>query len=398
MKKFYPQSTLISRPDLESQEAQTLAPYAVLSGSSKGRSYEEAEDPYRTRFQRDRDRIIHTSAFRRLEYKTQVFVYHEGDYYRTRLTHSLEVAQVARSIAKTLRLNEDLTEAVALAHDLGHPPFGHTGQTVLNRLMKDHGGFEHNRQSLRIVKYLEKRYPEFPGLNLTWETLEGISKHRKDPENPVSVSGNYNHPSLEAQVADCADSIAYNAHDLDDGVTSGLLSFNQLQEVILWRENEARLGERYTNLDDTLKKYLIVRNVINELVTEFRKNTLQNIRKYDVRLVEDVRNCPQKIAGFGEEVDGKHRELKKFLMKNMYQHRKVLRMEFKSEQYLTKLFEAYLEKPMLLPPPAFQGREDDNKYRLICDTISSMTDRHAISEYRKLFDPDPDERDWGWEL
>ena len=237
-----------NRTDLEHQEAENLAPYAVRSGSSWGRPFEEAEHPYRTCFQRDRDRIIHTSAFRRLEYKTQVFVYHEGDYYRTRLTHSLEVAQVARSIAKTLRLNEDLTEAVALAHDLGHPPFGHTGQTVLNRLMNDYGGFEHNRQSLRIVKFLEKRYPNFPGLNLTWEVLEGISKHKKDPDNPISANEKYRNLSLEAQVADCADSIAYNAHDLDDGVTSGLLSFEQLNDVALWRENESKIRTLYTNL------------------------------------------------------------------------------------------------------------------------------------------------------
>ena len=300
---------------------------------------------------------------------------------------------MARSIAKTLRLNEDLTEAVALAHDLGHPPFGHTGQAVLNRLMKDYGGFEHNQQSLRIVKYLEKRYPEFPGLNLTWETLEGISKHKKDSNNPISIDLKYRYPSLEAQVADYADSIAYNAHDLDDGVTSGLLSFEQLQQVALWRQNEAKLRERYANLDDMYKKYLIVRNVINELVTDFRENTLRNIGRFGIHSVDDVRFCSQRIAGFGDEVDEKHRELKKFLLKNMYQHRRVLRMEFKSEQYLSRLFEAYLQKPGLLPEPVWRGQEGKDRYRAICDVISNMTDRHAISEYRKLFDPDPEERD-----
>tara|TARA_B100000686_G_scaffold254581_1_gene265859 strand:- start:688 stop:1878 length:1191 start_codon:yes stop_codon:yes gene_type:complete len=392
----FPKNSLINRSDLERQERETLAPYAVHSGFSLGRFYEEDEHPYRTCFQRDRDRVIHTSAFRRLEYKTQVFVYHEGDYYRTRLTHSLEVAQVARSIAKSLRLNEDLTETVALAHDLGHPPFGHTGQAVLNRLMQGHGGFEHNRQSLRIVKYLEKRYPEFSGLNLTWEALEGISKHKKDPDNPISASRKYRHPSMEAQVADYADSIAYNAHDLDDGVTSGLLSFDKLGGVTLWRENEARLRASYANLDNTLKKYLIVRNIINALVTDLRENTLTNIGKFSVKSADDVRVCPKKIVGFGEEVEAKHRELKRFLLKNMYQHRRVLRMEFKSERYLTRLFEAYLQNPGFLTEPV--GKSDETKYRVICDTISSMTDRHAISEYRKLFDPDPEERDWAGEL
>ena len=229
---------MIKRQDLEKFEASYLAPWAVKSGDSRGRQHREPEHPYRTRFQRDRDRVIHTSAFRRLEYKTQVFVYHEGDYYRTRLTHSLEVAQITRSICKSLRLNEDLAEAVALSHDLGHPPFGHTGQDVLNELMKSHGGFEHNRQSLRIVKLLEKRYPEFDGLNLTWEVLEGICKRVRDEENPLTVIKGARHPSLEAQVVDCADGIAYNAHDLDDGITSDLLDVQQLRGVALWRENE----------------------------------------------------------------------------------------------------------------------------------------------------------------
>ena len=226
---------MINRQDIENLEEAHLAPYAVKSRQSCGRQFKEEEHPYRTRFQRDRDRVIHCSAFRRLEYKTQVFVYHEGDYYRTRLTHSLEVAQIARSICKSMTLNEDLAESIALSHDLGHPPFGHTGQDVLNRLMKEYGGFEHNRQSLRIVKVLEKRYPEFDGLNLTWETLEGISKHFKDQDNPVLQIKNYRYPSLEMQVADFADGIAYNAHDLDDGITSKLLDADQLGQVALWK-------------------------------------------------------------------------------------------------------------------------------------------------------------------
>ncbi|NIQ01266.1 MAG: dNTP triphosphohydrolase, partial [Nitrospinaceae bacterium] len=253
---------MIKRQDIEKIEQSALASYAVKSGESRGRQHKEKEHPYRTRFQRDRDRVIHTSAFRRLEYKTQVFVYHEGDYYRTRLTHSLEVAQITRSICKSLQLNEDLAEAIALSHDLGHPPFGHTGQTVLNQLMRGNGGFEHNKQSLRIVKLLEKRYPEFDGLNLTWEVLEGISKHSRDEENPLITLDGYRFPSLEAQVADVADGIAYNAHDLDDGITSNLLDLGQIRKVALWRENEKQLDQKYSNLDLTLKKYQVVRRII----------------------------------------------------------------------------------------------------------------------------------------
>ena len=293
---------MIKRQDLEKIEVQSLAPYAMKSGESKGRQHKEKEHSYRTRFQRDRDRIIHTAAFRRLEYKTQVFVYHEGDYYRTRLTHSLEVAQIARSICKSLQLNEDLAEAVALSHDLGHPPFGHTGQNVLNRLMKGNGGFEHNKQSLRIVKLLEKRYPEFDGLNLTWEVMEGISKHSQDEDNPVTSDSAVRFPSLEAQVADFADSIAYNAHDLDDGITSNLLDLGQLRKVALWKENEKKFDEKYTGLDFKLKKYQVVRSIINDLISDFRRATLKNLKQYKVGTVDDVRRAPVRMAAFGKEV------------------------------------------------------------------------------------------------
>ncbi|MEE8127817.1 MAG: deoxyguanosinetriphosphate triphosphohydrolase, partial [Nitrospinaceae bacterium] len=340
---------MIKRQDIENLENEYLAPFAVKSGESWGRAHTEEEHPYRTRFQRDRDRIIHTSAFRKLEYKTQVFVYHEGDYYRTRLTHSLEVAQITRSICKSLQLNEDLAEAIALAHDLGHPPFGHTGQDVLNKLMKNHGGFEHNKQSLRIVKVLEKRYPEFEGLNLTWEVQEGISKHSRDTDNPLLREAEHHYPSLEGQVADYADGIAYNAHDLDDGITSNLLDIGQLQEVALWQENEKLLEQKYTNLDFELKKYQIVRSIINDLITDFRKTTQDNIEQYGIHSVSDVRSCQKRVAGFSKEGAEKNNELKKFLNKNMYHHRRVRRMEFKAELYLTKLFDAYTRIPQLLP-------------------------------------------------
>ncbi|MFQ5443207.1 MAG: deoxyguanosinetriphosphate triphosphohydrolase [Nitrospinales bacterium] len=379
---------MLKRQDIEKLEKAYLASYAVKSGESKGRQHKEKEHGYRNRFQRDRDRIIHTSAFRRLEYKTQVFVYHEGDYYRTRLTHSLEVAQIARSISKSLQLNEDLTEAIALAHDLGHPPFGHTGQSVLNKLMKDHGGFEHNQQSLRIVKLLEKRYPEFDGLNLTWEVLEGISKHKKDPENPITSNKKNRFPSLEGQLADYADAIAYNAHDLDDGITSNLLSIDSLRRVTLWKENEKLLDQKYSNLDFKIKKYQVVRRIINDLITDFRKNTLKNIKKYDIRSVDDVRTAPVKIAGFSRSISEKHQELKKFLHKNMYNHVHVQRMEFKVKKYLTELFQAYCKMPELLPENVLGGRVKGTRELLICDYISGMTDRYAIRDYKNLFSPD----------
>ncbi len=379
---------MIKRQDIEKLENEYLAPFAVKSGESWGRAHPEDEHTYRTRFQRDRDRVIHTSAFRKLEYKTQVFVYHEGDYYRTRLTHSLEVAQITRSICKSLQLNEDLAEAIALAHDLGHPPFGHTGQDVLNKLMKDHDGFEHNKQSLRIVKVLEKRYPEFEGLNLTWEVQEGISKHSRDTDNPLLNETDHRYPSLEGQVADFADGIAYNAHDLDDGITSSLLDIGQLQEVALWRENENQLKQKYTNLDFELKKYQIVRRIINDLITDFRKTTQDNIEQYGIHSVSDVRSCQKRVAGFSKEVAEKNNELKKFLFKNMYHHRRVRRMEFKAELYLTKLFEAYTRIPQLLPESVLANEHQGTLPRRICDYISGMTDRSSIDEYRKLYSPD----------
>jgi len=382
---------LITRFDLEKLESNTLAPFAVKSGESQGRQYPEEEHQYRTRFQRDRDRIIHTSAFRRLEYKTQVFVYHEGDYYRTRLTHSLEVAQIARSICKSLQLNEDLAESVALSHDLGHPPFGHTGQDVLNRLMKDHGGFEHNKQSLRILKLLEKRYPEFDGLNLTWDVLEGICKHTKDEENPITSAEGVKYPSLEAQIADFADGIAYNAHDLDDGITSNLLDLDQLRKVALWKENEDRFDKKYSGLDFKLKKYQVVRSIINELTTDLRDATSKNIENHKVTSVDEVRRAPVRIATFGKEVAEKNKELKKFLHKNMYSHRKVLRMEFKAGLTLDGIFAAYTKMPGLLPESVLKNEAHGTLERRMCDYVSGMTDRYALNEHKNLYSSDEED-------
>ena len=378
---------LVKRHDLEELENNSLASYAVTSVDSRGRQYKEKEHPYRTRFQRDRDRVIHSSAFRRLEYKTQVFVYHEGDYYRTRLTHSMEVAQIARSICKSMQLNEDLAESIALSHDLGHPPFGHTGQKILNGLLKNHGGFEHNKQGLRVVRLLEKRYPEFSGLNLTWELQEGISKHSTDTENPIMRVKGYNFPSLEAQVVDCADGIAYNAHDLDDGITSELLNLEQVRKLALWREHEKDLDLKYKNLDFKLKKYQVVRQIINDLISDFRKTTLKNLKASKIQSVDDVRCAKKRMAGFSALMSKKNGELKKFLHKNLYNHRKVKRMEFKSEMCLTGLFNAFTANSALLPESVQRDGDYDSLQRRICDYISGMTDRYAISEYKKLYSP-----------
>ena len=378
---------LVKRHDLEELENNSLASYAVKSVDSRGRQHKEKEHPYRTRFQRDRDRVIHSSAFRRLEYKTQVFVYHEGDYYRTRLTHSMEVAQIARSICKSMQLNEDLAESIALSHDLGHPPFGHTGQKILNGLLKNHGGFEHNKQGLRVVRLLEKRYPEFSGLNLTWELQEGISKHSTDTDNPIMRVKGYNFPSLEAQVVDCADGIAYNAHDLDDGITSELLNLEQVRKLALWREHEKGLDLKYKNLDFKLKKYQIVRQIINDLISDFRKTTLKNLKASKIQSVDDVRCAKKRMAGFSALMSKKNGELKKFLHKNLYNHRKVKRMEFKSEMCLTGLFNAFIANSALLPESVQRDGDNDSLQRRICDYISGMTDRYAISEYKKLYSP-----------
>ena len=300
----------------------------------------------------------------------------------------MEVAQIARSICRSMQLNEDLVEAIALSHDLGHPPFGHTGQKILNGLMKGHGGFEHNKQGLRVVKLLEKRYPEFDGLNLTWEVLEGISKHSVDAENPIMQTKEYHSPSLEAQVADCADGIAYNAHDLDDGITSGILDLEQVRKLTLWREHETELDRQYKKLDFKLKKYQVVRRIINDLITDFREATLKQLEAHAVENAADIRSSEERMAGFSSGMAAKNAELKKFLHKNVYNHRKVKRMEFKSEIYLTHLFNAYKTDPGLLPESVQSGESGDSLERRICDYISGMTDRYAIGEYKKLFSPD----------
>ena len=379
---------LQTRQELEALEEKNLAPFASLSAASLGREYPQEEHRYRTRFQRDRDRIVHSKAFRRLEYKTQVFVNHEGDHYRTRLTHSLEVAQISRSIARILRLNEDLAEAICLAHDLGHPPFGHSGQDVMNELMKDKGGFEHNRQSLRIVTVLEDRYPNFPGLNLSFEVLEGISKHFTDYDLPGGRGFHREgQPSLEAQIANLSDEIAYNNHDLDDGLRSGMIDLTQLREVEIWQEIFQAVETELPTARLKVQVHETIRRLINLLVTDLVEHTMAEMDQLKVKNIEDVRKAPRQLVGYSEKLRGKNTELKKFLFKNLYRHYRVERMADKAERILRDLFRAYTHNPKILPPWVFERAGSDDPMRAICDYVAGMTDRFALDEHEKLFNP-----------
>ncbi len=377
-----------TRQELEQFEKQSLAPYACLSSESAGREYPQEEHPFRTRFQRDRDRIVHSKAFRRLEYKTQVFVNHEGDHYRTRLTHSIEVAQIGRSISRMLGLNEDLAEAICLAHDLGHPPFGHSGQDVMNELMKDHGGFEHNRQSLRIVTVLEERYPKFHGLNLTFEVMEGISKHFTDYDLPEGRGFHREgQPSIEAQIANLSDEIAYNNHDLDDGLRSGMITLDQLREVEIWNDLYTQVEKDLDGAPNKLMVHETIRRLINRLVTDLIQQTEKNLQEYKIRSVEDIRKAGKSLVSFSEAIKQTNAELKKFLFKNLYRHYRVERMADKAGRILTDLFQAYQQNPKILPPEVFTRSRGEPPHRAICDYIAGMTDRFALDEHQKLFDP-----------
>ena len=376
--------TLIERTD--------LAPFAMRDENSRGRRYEEAFKDDRPAFERDRDRIIHSTAFRRLEYKTQVFVNHEGDYYRTRLTHSLEVSQIARAISRRLNLNEELTEAIALAHDLGHTPFGHSGEAILNELMKDHGGFEHNLQGLRVVEKLEERYPGFNGLNLTWETREGLVKHTTshdstDPEKlkeyePEKFS------TLEAQIIDLADEIAYNNHDIDDGLQSGLLEEDfLLEEVELWKEMITITEINYPGIKNPQKKYYAISHLIGYLISDLVKETERKISKFKIRSYQDVRNAGERLVSFSPDTARKNQQLKDFLENNLYNHYRVKRMSSKAKMVIASLFKAYVENTMLLPKQHQKKLDEESQERIICDYIAGMTDRYALDEHQKLFDP-----------
>ena len=365
-----------------------LALYAVRSEQSRGRHHAEAPPAGRTEYQRDRDRIIHSTAFRRLEYKTQVFVNHEGDLFRTRLTHSLEVAQIARSIARTLSLNEDLVEAIALAHDLGHTPFGHAGQDALNECMRGHGGFEHNLQSLRVADHLEERYACFDGLNLTFETREGILKHCSvDNARHLGDVGERFlqrlRPSLEAQLANVADEIAYNNHDVDDGLRSGLITLEQLEEVGLFARYRFDVRRQYPDLPARRLIHETVRRMINHLATDLIEHSAQLIKQAAPASLESVRQAPALIA-FSPQVSLEQGELKRFLRQHLYQHYQVQRMTAKARRIVRDLFQVFLEDPRLLPPQ-FKRQLQAEQPRAIADYVAGMTDRYAMREHRRIF-------------
>ena len=365
-----------------------LAPYAAHSAQSRGRRYVEPPPSARTEFQRDRDRIVHSTAFRRLEYKTQVFVNHEGDLFRTRLTHSLEVAQIARSVARNLRLNEDLVEAISLAHDLGHTPFGHAGQDALNECMSEHGGFEHNLQSLAVVDDLEEHYGGFNGLNLCFETREGILKHcsRENARKLGALGERFlqgQQPSLEAQIANVADEIAYNNHDVDDGLRSGLLTFEQLAGVELWQtHHEAARGE-YPHIEGRRLVHETVRRIINTLIVDLIDTTRANLARHAPASIDEVRAAPPLVA-HSECVAAQAAVLKRFLFKNLYRHYRVMRMANKARRVVVGLFDAFSDDPRLLPP-SYQSEDAEMQPRLIAHYIAGMTDRYALKEYRRLF-------------
>ena len=373
-----------------------LAEYAVHQQSSSGRKFSEPACQTRTEFQRDRDRIIHSTAFRRLEYKTQVFINHEGDLYRTRLTHSIEVAQIARSISRALNLNEDLTEAIALSHDLGHTAFGHAGQDALHQCMKDYGGFEHNLQSLRVVDHLEEKYPDFDGLNLMFETREGILKHcsLKNARTLGNIGQRFiqrTQPSLEAQLTNIADEIAYNNHDVDDGLRSGLITIKQLQEVALFNAHYLEVHKRFSELSDKRKAQETIRRIINQLVSDLIYKTLDNINQFKIKTIDDVRTSNKPLVAFSDNLKKQMAELKSFLHANLYQHEQVNKMSEHANEVISNLFSNFFNNPALLPEEHRQKAlikknigGDDAFARVISDYIAGMTDRYAEIEYHRI--------------
>ncbi len=378
---------IYNRENQEKLEGVLLATYAIHAANSRGRKYPEAEPSFRTCFQRDRDRILHTSAFRRLEYKTQVFINYEGDYYRTRLTHTLEVTQIGRSLARALGANEDLVESICMAHDMGHPPFGHSGEATLNKLMKGHGGFNHNHHSYRIVTEIEKRYPQFPGLNLSWEVLEGMVKHETEYDKTDALDFD---PALrghlEAQITNVADELAYTSHDLDDGLRSGMITTEMLAGIELWDTVVANFGSEYCTLDD-LTRHQIIRELVGLEVNSMITSSMERIEKSGVKTSLELQSLPYNVVGFDDLMQKRNRVLKDFLFKNMYRNYRVVRMQQKAERVLTELFTAYAHEPAMLPNQFQAQIADKGKERSICDYLAGMTDRFAVEEYQRLFDP-----------
>jgi dGTPase len=379
---------LYKRQKLEEIETAVLAPYALKSAQSQGRIHDESESATRTAFERDRDRIIHTTAFRRLEYKTQVFVFYEGDHYRTRLTHTLEVAQLGRSLARGLGVNQDLTEAICLAHDLGHSPFGHAGEHALNELMKEHGGFNHNTQSFRVVTLLEDRYPRFRGLNLTYETREGMLKHETDYDK--SDASGYEpdkRASLEAQIANLADETAYNAHDLDDGLRAGLFAPQDLDDLAIWQELKEAVGWDNGRAFTPIIRREIIRELIGMSVNNILENTAVNLNAYHIDSPEKVQTHTDNLVDFSADFSVKVRQLKQFLFQRMYRHYRLMRMQTKAERFISEIFNAYMKEPKMLPIKTQEQLNEIPLPRVITDYIAGMTDRYALQEWQKLFEP-----------
>ncbi len=376
------------RDRLEEIEASILAPYALKSSESKGRVHAEKESNTRPAFERDRDRIIHTSAFRRLEYKTQVFVNYEGDHYRTRLTHTLEVAQLGRSIARRLGGNQDLAESICLAHDFGHPPFGHAGEHALNLLMSEYGGFNHNTQSYRIVTELEQNYPKFKGLNLTYETREGMIKHETDyDKSDASEFEPDKRASLEAQIANFADEIAYNAHDLEDGLRAGLFSPYDLEHLTLWQDLRDEIGWENGSSYNEVIRHELIRELIGMSVNNVLEQTAVTLNNSQIDTPERVQLHHENIVGYTDDFAPKVKELKKFLFDSMYRHYRLVRMQTKAERFISDLFTAYMKEPAMLPHTTQKRITAVPQPRVITDYIAGMTDRYALNEWQKLFDP-----------
>jgi dGTPase len=371
-----------SREEMEATECAVLAPFAQKTGDSRGRNYSESSHAYRTEFQRDRARIIHSRAFRRMEYKTQVFLNGTGDHLRTRLTHSIEVASISRTIARALRLNEDLAEAIALAHDLGHAPFGHSGEEMLAECMRDHGGFDHNRQSVRVVELLETPYPNFAGLNLTFEVLEGLRKHQRPYNFPEGEK--YNSPSLEAQVADLADEITYYSHDLDDAVDFEILSAAQLGQNEVWQQSHRAVLARYAGGWEPELHKLIIRDIIDNEVHDLVVTSAKSIAASGVQSADDVRRQPAPLIRYSDELAEANRALRKFLYQNVYYHPRVAEVNRRACEMLRRVFEAYLVDPDRLGDGATRRIESEGLHRTVCDYVAGMTDRFLIAEYKRI--------------
>ena len=377
-----------SRKEIEDREARELAPCAMQSRGSRGRVHAEAEHPLRPAYQRDRERIIHSRAFRRLQYKTQVFVNHEGDHYRTRLTHTMEVAQVSRAVARILNVNEDLTEAVALAHDVGHTPFGHSGEDALREMMREHGGFEHNVHGLRVVDVLEYRYPAFQGLNLTWELRESIAKHTTAYDHPTILEFEPDlRPLVEAQIVEVADGIAYTSHDLDDALAAGILDESIYGDIELLDRVAQQVAARHPNLDTRQRRQEIVRALINLFVTDICETTEARIRRMNIDSPDKVRHASENVVSFSEELGRMKEAVQDYLFANVYQHYRVARMAHKARRFVTELFNAFVAQPKQLPPYYQRWAEQEGLHQGVSDYIAGMTDRYAQDEYMKLFTP-----------